>query len=93
MVRRFEDNTNNCLWIPTGRRVLVHAMRLLQESLGLERPTMYCKTWYFKNLEIKHSCIGSPNLNQTFRRAGRHQPGEYFNIISQKRALELGALQ
>ena len=35
MVRRFEDDTNDCLWILTGRRVLVHAVFLFQESLGL----------------------------------------------------------
>jgi len=29
------------------------------KSLGLERPPMYCKTWYFKNCEIKHSTIKS----------------------------------
>ena len=37
--------------------------------------------------------VGSSNLNQRAGRAGRHRPGEYFGIISQKRALELHPYQ
>ena len=37
--------------------------------------------------------VGSSNLNQRAGRAGRHRPGEYFGIISQKRASELHPYQ
>jgi len=37
--------------------------------------------------------VGSSNLNQRAGRAGRHRPGEYFGIISQKRASELNPYQ
>lgn len=37
--------------------------------------------------------VGSSNLNQRAGRAGRHRPGEYFGIISQKRAEELRPYQ
>ena len=37
--------------------------------------------------------VGSSNLNQRAGRAGRHRPGEYFGIISQRRASELHPYQ
>jgi len=37
--------------------------------------------------------VGSSNLNQRAGRAGRHRPGEYFGIISEKRASELHPYQ
>ena len=37
--------------------------------------------------------VGTSNLNQRAGRAGRHRPGEYFGIISEKRALELHPYQ
>ena len=37
--------------------------------------------------------VGTSNLNQRAGRAGRHRPGEYFGIISQKRASELHPYQ
>ena len=37
--------------------------------------------------------VGSSNLNQRAGRAGRHRPGEYFGIISRKRASELHPYQ
>ena len=37
--------------------------------------------------------VGSSNLNQRAGRAGRHRPGEYFGIVSRKRASELHPYQ
>ncbi|KAI0033180.1 P-loop containing nucleoside triphosphate hydrolase protein [Vararia minispora EC-137] len=39
------------------------------------------------------SWVGSSNLNQRAGRAGRHRPGEYFGILSQKRASQLATHQ
>ena len=45
------------------------------------------------NSSLVSTWIGSWNLNQRAGQAGRHGPGEYFGIISQKRASELRPYQ
>lgn len=87
---------------PHGVRRIILATNIAETSLTIPDVVYVVDTAKIKELRFdpeRHisslvsAWVGSSNLNQRAGRAGRHRPGEYFGIISQKRASELQPYQ
>lgn len=87
---------------PTGVRRIILATNIAETSVTIPDVVYVVDTAKIKEQRFdpeRHisslvsAWVGSSNLNQRAGRAGRHRPGEYFGVISQKRASELHPYQ
>ena len=87
---------------PDGVRRIILATNIAETSVTIPDVVYVVDTARIKEKQFdpeRHmsslvsTWVGSSNLNQRAGRAGRHRPGEYFCIISQKRASELHQYQ